>query len=530
MSLKVDISNIFSRYRLIKEQNEVDMLQNKVSKTTTGEEHNLNSISKETFEQFENKIIAAKKYLQKTKPFYFFVLNRLRTVPTLSIPTMAVDDNHNIYMNPNFTLNDMNLQETSGVLAHEASHVYRRDFARVKSRDRQIWNVASDYIINMNLTKDGHKLPKGGLIPKKIRDNWFIDESNAFGTLKVDITDISTEELYDILLKKYKSDSEKLKELIDELIEKQEEFDEHIEEGGGQSQPGEGQPGQPGRGSGGIPIPVDIEGMDPGDVPGSFKPDPKGGTDAEKEAKAKNITQGALKDADDLRKRGTDPGTPGELEIERKIATVDWHSILRTYLKKGSKSYYNIKRPNKRALAAGYYAPKMEQVYNKLDAVITLDTSGSISDGMINTFVSEVIAIIKAAPHVRALIIFWETYAYSPRKDGRPFIIEGSKQSIDDAQKQLSNLKVSRGGTYLSSITKYYNENKKFIPNFKPAVLITFTDGMIESDPVLPADIPFNNRVFLINNFNIKSAQSAVGDDSIVKRVGKHVYGVKVEG
>jgi predicted metal-dependent peptidase len=327
-----------------------------------------------------------------------------------------------------------------------------------------------------------------------------------------------TEDVYDALLQNWKKNKE-MQQLIQKLIEKQQEMDQHIDTESGDSQP-EGV--------------SEVEGDgEKSEVSGRFKK-----TDAEttqkskgeKEAQATNITNQAAQEAKRESSRGTGSGMPSELEIEIKAPSVNWKSVLRQFLSLGSKAYYNIKKPNKRALAAGYYAPKMERVYNKLDAVITLDTSGSISEGMIRTFVSEVVAIIKAAPNVRVLVIFWEAHAYSPLPGGEPFIIEASRMSIDQAEKNLKSLKISRGGTLLSSITSYYQKVKSTIPGFKPAVLITFTDGYIEEDPILPADIPFDKRVFLINNLSMSGQKTMAGDDSIVKKVGKHVMGVKVEG
>jgi len=505
MSLNVDVLNIFKNYSIILEQQE---------------EANKQVMTAQDWDKFTDRLAGAKKKLRATYPFYFFVLDRLRTVPDLKIPTMAVDDFHNIYINPFFALNELTLEEVSGVLAHEASHIYRKDFARRGNRDPQLWNVAADYVINKILLRDGHKLPSFGCLPVNKNNSWWIDFTDPLtGThLKIDITDMMTEDVYDALLQNWKKNKE-MQQLIQKLIEKQQEMDQHIDTESGDSQP-EGVSEVEGEGG-------------KSEVSGRFKK-----TDAEttqkskgeKEAQATNITNQAAQEAKKEASRGTGSGMPSELEIEIKAPSVNWKSVLRQFLSLGSKAYYNIKKPNKRALAAGYYAPKMERVYNKLDAVITLDTSGSITEGMVRTFVSEVVAIIKAAPNVRVLVIFWESHAYSPLPGGEPFIIEASRMSIDQAEKNLKSLKISRGGTLLSSITPYYQKVKSTIPGFKPAVLITFTDGYIEEDPILPADIPFDKRVFLINNLSMSGQKTMAGDDSIVKKVGKHVMGVKVEG
>lgn len=507
MSLNTDISNIFKNYTLIVEQqgqNQDDDGEKQV-------------MSAQDWDRFTDRIAGAKKMLRKTHPFYFFVLDRLRTVPDLKLPTMAVDDYHNIYINPKFALNELTLEECAGVLAHEASHVYRRDFARRGNRDPKLWNVAADFVINKVLLRDGHKLPSFGCIPVQKGSSWWIDYQDQMtgAHLKIDITDMMTEEVYDALLSNWKK-NQQMQQLLQKLAEMQQEMDQHVDTEGGDGQPG------------GV---TQIEGGL--EIPGRYKPvkEAEGKSKGEKESQAGNITQQAAQDAQkEGQSRGTGSGIPKEMEVEMKVPTVNWQNVLRQFLKQGSKSYYNIKKPNKRAMSAGYYAPRMERVYNKLDALITLDTSGSISEGMIKAFVNEVIGIIKAAPHVRALVVFWENYAYSPTRDGKPFIIEANKVSIDQAQKQLSSLKVSRGGTNMSSVTSYYNKVKGTIPGFKPNVMITFTDGAIEANPKMPSDIPFERRIFLINNLSATGRNVMGGDDSIVKTVGKYVYSVKVEG
>lgn len=533
MSLNTDVSSIFSKYRLVVEQQE-EMLQavNANQQQEEDRAKTVKEIPKEVWDKFTDRLTGAKKFLRNTWPFYFFVLDGLRTVPTLDVPTMAVDDFSNVYINPYFALNELTLQETAGVLAHEASHVFSNDFFRRGSRDPQLWNVAADYVINKILLRDGHKLPVLGCLPKLKGNRWYIEEQDKLtgNNLSIDITELTREEVYEQLRQNW----EKKKEIIKQLVELQKQLDEHLDgemdPGEGSGSEGKGEKEGKGKGSGG-PDPVEIEGGE--QIPGKYKPDreapgePKK-SQGEKEAKAKNATNKAIEDA--KQDRGTGSGIPTEMDMEVNAPTVNWRNILRQFLKLGAKSHYNIMRPNKRAMSAGYYAPRLEREQNKLDAVVTLDTSGSISDGMVKAFVSEVIGIIKTAPSLRVLIIFWESHGYSPRKDGKPMVIEGNKTSLAEAENQLKSVNISRGGTSLSSMTDYYNQVKSKLINFKPSVIITFTDGFIESDPRMPADIPFEKRVFLVNNFNIKGQKAMAGTDSVVKQVGKYVYGVKVDG
>ena len=126
--------------------------------------HNV-KMSEEEFKKFELRIQRAKVQIYKRFPFFYLVLQRLKTVPTVSIPTMAVDNNGNIYINPNFTMNELSFEETIGVLVHEAFHHVNLTFYRGKGKDPHLWNVATDYIMNRDILEMGAALPALALLP-----------------------------------------------------------------------------------------------------------------------------------------------------------------------------------------------------------------------------------------------------------------------------------------------------------------------------------------------------------------------------
>ncbi len=61
------------------------------------------------YEEFEDKLSVAKYKLFRDQPFLGVLLSKLKVVVTNDIPTMAVDDNSNIYINPGFALNELSL-------------------------------------------------------------------------------------------------------------------------------------------------------------------------------------------------------------------------------------------------------------------------------------------------------------------------------------------------------------------------------------------------------------------------------------
>jgi hypothetical protein len=186
-----------------------------------------------------------------------------------SLPTMAVDNSGNLYINYDF-YNELKedakknkLDEKSyieGVFLHEAFHIYNETFARAGDRNMGLWNVATDYVMNRDLVKGGWKLPSLGLIPERRNNNEYwvnvdlqgIAHAAARGgqildldiedtQLEFEITDSTCEEVYDQFQDKFKDIPPELAEAIKKALEeKGEEMDQHPTEAE------EGEPGEPG--------------------------------------------------------------------------------------------------------------------------------------------------------------------------------------------------------------------------------------------------------------------------------------------
>lgn len=99
-------------------------------------------------------------------------------------PTLGTNGEQ-IFINPIF-FNDLSVEDKVFVLAHEISHIAFDHISRGEGKERKIWNIATDAIINAQLVQDGLNLVKSGIyIPNAINYN--------------------AEELYELLLKDYNS-------------------------------------------------------------------------------------------------------------------------------------------------------------------------------------------------------------------------------------------------------------------------------------------------------------------------------------
>ena len=84
------------------------------------------------------------------------------------IPTAAVDGIH-LFFNTGF-FESLPPQERVGIFMHEVMHIALNHLTRVGQRDKWIWNVAGDHVINLWLLQNGAKLPNGALADRKFNN------------------------------------------------------------------------------------------------------------------------------------------------------------------------------------------------------------------------------------------------------------------------------------------------------------------------------------------------------------------------
>jgi len=100
-------------------------------------------------------------------PFFGSISLSLNISPDESIPTMCTDGK-SIRWNPSF-VDQMDQEETVGVMAHEVLHVTFKHMMRRGERDPELWNIACDLAINPILIEGGFVLPEGALNETKYK-------------------------------------------------------------------------------------------------------------------------------------------------------------------------------------------------------------------------------------------------------------------------------------------------------------------------------------------------------------------------
>ena len=132
-----------------------------------------------SIDQARAKVYSGKLLARGTEPYLTILWDRMRTVVTTDVPTMAVDKANRLYINPDFT-NKLSSPVVSYVLLHETLHValgHAKTFDEVGGEhatetQRFCWNVATDLYIQQLLARH-HECnePKGiirldGEVPK----------------------------------------------------------------------------------------------------------------------------------------------------------------------------------------------------------------------------------------------------------------------------------------------------------------------------------------------------------------------------
>lgn len=107
------------------------------------------------------KITRARSALITSQPFFGCLALHLEISEAPEIDTMATDGRH-LFFNADFVL-QMTDAELTGVIVHEVEHCALGHHARLGNRDLDRFNRAADYAINPGIIRAGFSLPAGVL-------------------------------------------------------------------------------------------------------------------------------------------------------------------------------------------------------------------------------------------------------------------------------------------------------------------------------------------------------------------------------
>ncbi|MBP5684481.1 MAG: hypothetical protein J6X02_04410 [Bacilli bacterium] len=103
-------------------------------------------------------LLKIKNKLLVKYPFFGTIITNVTYNPHNSIDT-AGTDGYDIYYKEEF-MNGLSEEEQVFILAHEISHIAFNHISRAEGKDMQIWNIVTDAVINAFLENDGLPIPE----------------------------------------------------------------------------------------------------------------------------------------------------------------------------------------------------------------------------------------------------------------------------------------------------------------------------------------------------------------------------------
>jgi len=367
-------------------------------------------------EQRERITLARVRMLMK-HPFWGNLATRLKVVEASNWCPTAATDGRCLYYNQEF-IKLLDDDELVFLVGHELLHcIYEHMDPDVKGdRNSIIWNIATDYNINMTLDEQG--------IGKVITLVEILLDYKYRGMSSFEIYD-------DVLANVPKIDLDKL---VDKIL------DEHLNEDGDGDEEGES------KGSG----KEDGDNERPG-KPKFTKEERKQIKDELKDA----VLQAAqAAGADNL------PADINRMINDLTRPKMDWKDLLHVQIESSLKSDYSFMRPNRKAWHMDAILPGIRDG-EKLDIAIGIDASGSISDNMVREMLTEVDGIMHQYDayniHIWQFdtkVFGYEIFTHEDGKDIRDYKVEGG------------------GGTEFMKNWEFMRDE-----GIEPKQLIIFTDG-----------------------------------------------------
>lgn len=105
------------------------------------------------------EIRAARMHLLQNQPFFGTLAMYLEVVEEPYLNFIAATDGQKIYVNPGRIKAIGSTRVVQTVVAHEVMHCALSHFCRLGSKDKELWNIAGDHVINLILKEAGFEVP-----------------------------------------------------------------------------------------------------------------------------------------------------------------------------------------------------------------------------------------------------------------------------------------------------------------------------------------------------------------------------------
>jgi predicted metal-dependent peptidase len=268
------------------------------------------------------------------------------------------------------------------LMGHEVLHNVYDHMGRRGTRDPRLWNIANDYVVNMDLVENniGKRITKVNICFDYKYQNWISDE------------------IYDDLY-------ENAEHVTEETLDMHLDYSE--EDGDGQGAQG------------------NVDGGDQKDGPPTYSKEERQQINDEVKEAVMNAAKGAgNKDIPNgVRKMIKDLTNP----------ELDWRELLSTNIQSVVKNDFTFMRPARKGIAERVYLPGMDYDTD-LDVFCFIDSSGSMSDEMLRDLLSEVKGCMEQYTNFKLRLCFFDTSTYT--------IHEFDSTNVDD----IYDIEIEGGG------------------------------------------------------------------------------------
>jgi predicted metal-dependent peptidase len=377
--------------------------------------------SQDRIEKFNKDMKTCVFGLMHKHPFFGRLSSELQPVADPTIPTAATDFKRIMY-NLDFW-DSLEFKERQFLIAHEILHCVFDHRDRMKTRDMGYWNMATDYAINLIIHQEGvGEMPKDKKTGKNI------------GLLDTRFKGMTAEKIYDILM--------------EEQPPKQLSMDLHdIWQAGNTSDADSNTDQQSPRGN---------------DVTGSGGQEEDTLEDRQRKLQKVAIEAMNLKKMLNGGKAGSDTSMLEHFVETLRNPRIDWRTLLSRNISSLFRSDRSWSRINRRRLDSRTVLPGLGE-QPTVDIMVAMDTSGSISDAMLQDFISEVAGILGIYKQFKLRLCCWDTQVHN--------VQEYDFERVRELRNPSSYKIVGRGGTTTSCIWEYMKQHR-----IKPKQLIIFTD------------------------------------------------------
>lgn len=367
-------------------------------------------------EEARKILLTGRLALLAKEPFFGNMATRLELVNADKwLPTCATDGRR-FYYNTDF-VRKLPPRQMMFVFAHEVLHCVYEHMNRGKGHDRNLSNIAADYVVNADLIE--HRIGDVVTVVKPLYESkysgWTYEEVYR--------------DLYD------KAEKIDISSLLQQVL------DEHLD--GADDGDGEGKGPKP----------------DPNGVSGPYVV-----SDEEREA-IKDSLREAIVSAAEAAKAANAGNLPANIARMIKDFTepqIDWRDLLDSTLKSTIKSDFSFMRPSRKSWHINAVLPGMI-AEDTIDVVVAIDTSGSISEGMVMEFLSEVKGIMDQYTDFHVTVLCFDTEV-----DPTGVVSYTSENSHELEEYRLTG----GGGTDFDAVYNFLKDN-----GVEPKQLVMFTDG-----------------------------------------------------